>query len=154
MIKLYAVEVPEICFDALFMPKIDNPAMKNLNLADVKLTTLKLEDDILLLIGADNYWKLVTGEHIRNTDKFTAINTKLGWTIRGLDNTPYCVNLNKVSVLNVTVFEITDEDLMRQSWDLESLCIMKIDKYRKINTQNFMETKVMFNGERYEVNLP
>lgn len=56
----------------------------------------------------------------------------------------------------MSVPELTDEDEnpIKRFWDLESLGITKVDEVVKINTEKFMEEKVVFNGERYEVNLP
>ena len=38
---------------------------------------------VSILIGADNYWELVTGEIIRHENSPTAINTQPGWVLSG-----------------------------------------------------------------------
>lgn len=63
--EITAVEMPDICFDSFQPPAISDPVItdfaKNFYLADMDCRNHDF-DGIILLTGADNYWKLVTGE--------------------------------------------------------------------------------------------
>ena len=57
------------------------------HLVDLDLAYYACEDDKLnidILIGSDNYWKLVTGEIINGDSGPTATKTRLGWVLTGL----------------------------------------------------------------------
>ncbi|KAJ8929080.1 hypothetical protein NQ314_018279 [Rhamnusium bicolor] len=119
-VKLNAIEVPEICFDALSTPPTNIRKLKMYELADARLAGIEPINGISMLIGADNYWKVVTGETEKVTPDLTAVNTMLGWTLHG--PTPvdsYSVNLNMATVLHTKFeeesFNITD------FWNLETI---------------------------------
>ncbi|KAJ8928495.1 hypothetical protein NQ314_018947 [Rhamnusium bicolor] len=119
-VKLNAIEVPEICFDALSTPPTNIRKLKMYELADARLAGKEPINGISMLIGADNYWKVVTGETEKVTPDLTAVNTMLGWTLHG--PTPvnsYSVNLNMATVLHTKFeeesFNITD------FWNLETI---------------------------------
>ena len=55
------------------------PHLTGLTLAD----DCEGEADIVILVGADQYWNLVTGGLIRGDSGPTAMHTKLGWDFSG-----------------------------------------------------------------------
>lgn len=84
------------------------------------------------------------------------MNTKIGWTLHGSScNSSFSVNLqacNNVNVLHVQ--EYNEKFSLQKFWDLESIGIKKDTDKTKTVTSQFMEKKITFNGERYEVYLP
>ena len=132
------------------------------------LQSLKLADEIThssdlhidLLIGADYYWSLVTGEVVRGHSSSgpVALSTKIGYVLSGPDQaTSYAndstVNLSETHVLKV-MSEVVQENILEREikafWDLESLGIKSnepavYDKFLK---------DITFDGIRYEVRLP
>lgn len=152
-VTIEAIEVPEICLDVLKMPSQSNPLTQGLQLADIQIQGKRMFPGISLLIGAENYWKIVTGEFLRLTENLTAINTKLGWTLHGVNGESdfYKVNVNLATVLKV---QVADEVDVTKFWNLESLGIAKFDSEATVETEKFMKEKIKFNGERYEVALP
>lgn len=80
IIKISAIEVPEICVD---MPSSDDPSIQGLCLADVNVHNVKMIEGISMLIGPDSYWNIVTNENIKISEKLMAVNTSLGWTLHG-----------------------------------------------------------------------
>ena len=84
-----------IQFSFLTVPLIDEPltsqpityAKENCDhLTELDLANCANEDDrfsVDILVGSDNYWKLVTGEIIYGDGGQIAIKTKLGWVLTG-----------------------------------------------------------------------
>ena len=56
---------------------------QGLDLADESDGSTSLDIDILIIIGSDHYWQLVTGETIRQEDGPVALKTVLGWVLSG-----------------------------------------------------------------------
>ena len=78
-----------------------------LQLADYSQGDVPLEIDIL--IGSDQYWKLVTGEMINQCNGPTAVRTRLGWVlsgpVEGLSQPESSVNLVSTHVLMVDDYQ-------------------------------------------------
>ena len=147
IVKITAAEVPEICLETLKVPKVNNPGFSKFKLADIVLRNGK-DEKISLLVGADNYWKIVTGQTEKLTERLTAVNTKFGWTIHGpIESSDICTNL--INVLHSTVSE---ENLdLTAFWDLEAIGINEKDEHQfSVNFENNIELK----DGRYEVRLP
>ena len=96
----------------------------SLELADSSLGDDNLEVDIL--IGSDQYYKLVTGEVIQQCNGLTAIRTRLGWVlsdpVHGLLQ-EISVNLVSTHVLKVDGYQLQEslDSQLKGFWDLESM---------------------------------
>ncbi|KAF2894389.1 hypothetical protein ILUMI_11784 [Ignelater luminosus] len=133
-IPITAIEVPEICFDSYLTPNVNHPMLTTLNMADVSIGNAPTLNGIVLLIGADNYWKFAAGEFIRLSEDLTAVNTKLGWTLQGPS-------------INESANDI------KQFWELEAIGIN--DKQTSNNVTNeFIENNIIMKDGRFEVSLP
>ena len=132
------------------------------------LQSLKLADDIThspdlhidLLIGADYYWSLISGEVVRSDSGSgpVALSTKLGYVLSGPVQGESCtnestVNLSETHVLRV-VSEVVQENTLEQDiktfWDLESLGI----KSNEPAVYDKFLNDITFDGDRYEFRLP
>lgn len=107
------------------------------------------------MIGADQYYQLVTGEMIHERNGLTAIHTKLGWVLSG----PVCgvsqiasTNLVMTHTLLVDAYQPQEllDHCLKQFWDLESMGIQP----RECSIYVKFENGVVYNGERYQVSLP
>lgn len=99
-------------------------------------------------------WELfllaVTREYIRLSDRLTAINTELDWTLHGLNPIgSYGVNLNIATSLSIVAEEID----VKKFWDLESLGISEMQSCMKY-TQEFSDTNITKKNNRFEVSSP
>ncbi|XP_055922137.1 uncharacterized protein LOC129953211 [Eupeodes corollae] len=149
IVSLELMEVPEICVDVLSTPDENLETLSDLQLADVRLENLHAENGISILIGADNYWVVATGQHKRITPDLTAINTVLGWTLQGRSpvishNSDAVLNLSCVTSLHVCACE----DL-QQFWRLETIGITN-DKI----IERPIEPIIRKVADRYEASLP
>ena len=99
----------------------------SLELADSSLGDDNLEVDIL--IGSDQYYKLVTGEVIQQCNGLTAIHTRLGWVlsgpVHGLSQEISSVNLVSTHALKVDGYQLQEslDSQLKGFWDLESMGI-------------------------------
>ncbi|KAG5895745.1 hypothetical protein JTB14_029515 [Gonioctena quinquepunctata] len=83
---------------------------KSFNLADARIEGIEPIEGISMLVGADNYWALVTGETEKISERLTAVNTKFGWTLHGTASIDsFDVNQNIVTLLHATMLENEDE---------------------------------------------
>lgn len=84
--QIEAIEVPEICDD---LPRLTEPTAlheleaNEMPFADASCFDVNLEPGLSILIGADCYWKLVTGNIQRLNENLTAVETVFGWTVQG-----------------------------------------------------------------------
>ena len=127
------------------------PYLGRLDLADVPVEDSHLNIDIL--IGADNYWRLVTGEVEQRQNCPTAIRTRSGWVLSGpLEGqstfSTHTVHVSMCTLLADTSFDF--ESALKQFWDLETLGIKSEDTSLY---GSFIETAVFKDGH-YEVQLP
>ncbi|XP_065891704.1 uncharacterized protein [Dysidea avara] len=131
--------------------------LANLDFADYSCDGDQLEVD--MLIGVDNYWKLVTGKLVNRGDGPTAVHTRLGWVLSGpveglLSQNTSC-KLVSTHVLKVDGYvpqesERSLDRTLKSFWDLESLGIREgeVDVYEQF------QKEICFKNGRYEVNLP
>ena len=156
-LSLYVV--PTICEPLTEQPIADciqaYPHLLGLDLADSPSPTNGLPVD--LLVGADYYWKIVTGNVCRGEGGPTAIHTKLGWVLSGPssqgNSENSLVNLSVTHVLHIGTDPSTDYALDNQLstfWDLESFGVAE----NKGSVLEEFEERIRFTGERYEVSLP
>ena len=154
------LSVPLIC-EPLSNQPISNVAehceyLSGLDLADRCGTDIM---EIDMLIGLDNYWKLVTGKVIYEGEGPIAVQTKLGWVLCGPVPGLVCqytsCNIVSTQLLTVDVYVSEEsgqslDDNVKKFWDLESLGIEQgmPDIYADF------ERQISFRKSRYEVNLP
>lgn len=119
------------------------------------------EVHIDLLVGSDQYWKLVTGCVIKGERGPTAIHTKLGWVLSGpmedeqsdeLTTTNLVSQTHALKCSNLPARQPANEvsDDLKAFWDLESLGITLPEK----SVQSEFEESISFHDGRYEVKLP
>ena len=152
---------------ALAFPVICSPVATRVNLAEfTHLDGLEFADDtngtngtIDILIGADYYYEVVTGEIIKGDDGPTAVASKFGWLLTGPVKLSGAVPAHAVTNLVIdgngtTRPPLNDNYVLNESlkrfWDLESL---GITEPKERNEHEFLED-IKFVGPRYEVGLP
>lgn len=88
LVTINANEVPEIGFDRLIAPSLEEPWIHqfsiNFQLADLRDSTKNVLPGISILIGADYYWKIVTSNTCQIKYDLMGVATKFGWTIHGV----------------------------------------------------------------------
>ena len=156
-LSLYVV--PTICEPLVRQPVVacvkQHPHLLGLELADFSTTKGSLSVDVL--IGADLYWELVTGNVCRGDDGPTAIYTKMGWVLSG----PSSYNELALCALNLSITHVLHtgvllenpsslNDQLRAFWVLEALGIQ--DKERTLYDE--FTGVVKFKDGRYQVPLP
>ncbi|CAH0558551.1 unnamed protein product [Brassicogethes aeneus] len=151
-------KVPEICFESLEPPSLNDPIIYNFSmnyqLADNNAAH-RPTNGITLLVGADNYWKIITGETQRLSEKLTAVNSQLGWTLHGPSNNEtynYNVNFSLATVLQVHA--VCEDIDIKHFWDLETIGINASEKQSDNFTENFISEQITLKNGRYEVSLP
>ena len=152
-----ALVVPRICHPLSQQPILQSQEqyahLANLTLADTAEACDSLEID--LLIGADCYWKLVSGRIVRGRIGPTAIHTRVGWVLSGpVQHSPVSVNLTFCSA-HALLIEASPELLnldkqLNRFWELESLGVTEKDS----PVAEKFSQQITFNGERYSVALP
>ena len=136
VINLYMTgyAVPYIC-SPLAGQRIQDFKKSFPNLKNSEFSNMGTGDgDIDLLIGADYYWTVVEGSVKRcGADGPIALNTKLGWVLKGFPS----ANLMVTHVMNVVPDVGVDErdgdlnNVVEKVWDLETLGIK--EKSRRNN---------------------
>ena len=155
--KLFAV--PLICQPVAAQPiKLCMERFRHLSqldLADFSDGTTPMNVD--MLIGADYYWELTTGETSRGDAGAIAIHTRLGWVLSGpapaakSDKRSFSlVTTHTLHVGNVPCDTKSLNDTLQSFWDLESLGIKEPD--RSVFTE--FEESIQFRDGRYQVSLP
>ncbi|XP_064456869.1 uncharacterized protein LOC135367497 [Ornithodoros turicata] len=159
-----ALETPDISANVLHPPDCNltrTLTERGMQVADVVLTGITCKSEVQILIGADSYWAVVTGETEPITDKLFAIKTIFGWTVQGPTSSSPSDNLDtNVGVLRVTAESFEDEtsSQLRRFWELEHIGIQHNEtecKEDHINEvmDHFTKTITKKDG-RYEVSLP
>ena len=126
----------------------------SLDLADCCQGDENLEVDIL--IGADQYYQLVTGEVLHEHNGLTAIHTRLGWVlsgpVSGMSLKDTSTNLVMTHTLFVDTYQPQEslDHCLRQFWDLDSMGIQS----RERSVYDKFENGITYDGERYQVSLP
>eukprot|EP00731_Ephydatia_muelleri_P005954 Em0003g202a len=114
--------------------------------------------EVGILIGADNYWSLMTGRIRKGRTGPTAVETDFGWVlsgpVKGLSTETTSVNLLSCHVLNVGMLsphsDTKMEQILHSFWDLETL---GIKSQEGSVYDNFMRT-ISYEDGRYCVSLP
>ena len=147
--------VPVIC-EALVRPPVRNcvkayPHLRELQLADTEEAGQFVPE---VLIGADIYWELMTGEMIVIEEGPRAVHTKLGWVLSGPITTPgeqaTCTLATHVLKVQAEVGLRSLERRLQGFWEVEALGI--IDREEQVYEQ-FTDYIHLTQG-RYEVSLP
>ena len=162
-IELRAVSFPTICSPVSSVVNIQNyPHLRELDLADLDESGT-CNNRIDILIGADFYWRIVTGDVVRRDNGPTAISSKLGWLLSGpsTKNSTYESTTNNLvlageSIDNSHLQTDGNGDLttaLKRFWETESIGIRSIEEADISEANNFLKD-IRFTGERYEVGLP
>lgn len=133
------------------------PHLSRLDLADCGNAEGNL--DITILVGADNYWKLVTGRVQRGKDGPTAMHTVLGWVLSG-PIPGFVRQEDSVSLMTVHALEVDASTLecsncaldrrLRDFWNLETLGIQENES----SVYDLFIQGIRYEGGRYCVQLP
>jgi hypothetical protein len=158
---LSVVVVPHICDPVRAQPIATSRRMydhiSSLDLADPGDVTGELA--INILIGSNNYWKLVTGKVLKGAHGPTAIKTHLGWVLSGPvegvtdeDTVVNVVNANTTTMLKVDAFSEPEglEVGLRRFWELESLGVLEDEQ----SVYDKFTQEISFKNGRYMVSLP
>ena len=151
-IEMTLLTSPTIC-----EPLTDQPLSLCLD-AYEHLTNLQLADnsgdgspiEVDLLLGANYYWQLTTGEVRRGDDGPVAVGTKLGWVLSGPAPMADHSLLTTTHTLRVASHEEESlNDTLRSFWELESLGISESCP----SVHQEFEENISFKDGRYEVCL-
>ena len=160
MLELSLLSVPLICESFSCQPMTyvqENLAhIASLSLAD---HSYDQELDIDILIGSDQYWKLVTGQVIRKGKGPVAVDTKLGWVLSGpISEESYPDSLINIAtthsmMIDAYVPEESSQELdnrLKMFWDLESFGVNQNES----SVYQEFQKEVTHKGNKYEVSLP
>ncbi|KAK0137861.1 Pro-Pol polyprotein [Merluccius polli] len=155
-IEIEAVETPHVSCAVMQVPGEQirrQLEQKGLPSADVSGSSGE-DLELSVLIGADYYWKMVSGRVERLSESLVAIETIFGWTMQG----PVPMSsMSEASCMKICIEEATQvSNQLRAFWELESLGISSKEEERPDNTaaqQNF-DSSVRYSQGRYEVELP
>ena len=158
--------VLDIELSALAFPVICSPVSTRINIQEFPhLDGLQFADNldggdqsIDMLLGADYYYKIVTGEVIKGNTGPTAVGSKLRWLLLGPTSTTtssYTMSHLVIDGRREMLFEEKGNDELvsnlKRFWDLESLGI--VQKNESTASTDILRD-ITFNGKRYEVGLP
>lgn len=112
------------------------------------------DPELLVLIGADFYCRVMTGKVERLTESLVGLESTFGWTVQGP------VPMSRVT--DTTCMHISlDEDAqiskqLHAFWEIESLGIVndKAESPEDIEALQSFEQTVTFKDGRYQVELP
>ena len=158
LLSISALVVPCICDDVnvLSLRKIQDrySHLTDLNLADVGDGLSSIE----VLIGADQYWSVVTGRVRQGSEGPTAIETRVGWILSGPVENSAVLQSFTTSLLSshsLRVDAVSDnKDLnenLKQFWELEA---MGICSSHENSVHDKFVQEITFKNGRYEVSLP
>ena len=104
------------------MPEV--PSFKGNEDCSTKTSNLGVD----ILVGADHYWSLVTGEVRRGSSGPVALNTRLGWVLSGSieqqdDTASTEVTCMSAHTLRTDTHQIELENQLRNVWELEAIGI-------------------------------
>jgi len=112
-----------------------------------------------ILIGGDQYWRVVSGRTERLNNVLVALESKFGWLIQGVVSIPV-MNVTTapvdVDVLHLSVGEEKNlNDQLHSFWETESLGI-QMETERSLETDSVwrFNESVKHHQGRYEVGLP
>ncbi|XP_049926226.1 uncharacterized protein LOC126406100 isoform X1 [Epinephelus moara] len=106
------------------------------------------ELELSVLIGADYYWKMVSGRVERLSESLVAIETIFGWTVQG----PVSMSSMKIGIEQAT--QVSNQQ--RTFWEIESLGISSKGEEQAddVEAQQNFDRSVRYTQGRYEVKLP
>jgi hypothetical protein len=120
MLEVRAVETPVICVP-LERPRIPQEILENKGI-ELKNVVGSGKIKIDMLIGLDNYWRLMSTEKVRvEKDNLVAQRSVFGWILSGYmsDNRKDCVSPQLLIVDNAQGLELE----VRKFWEVENLGI-------------------------------
>lgn len=81
-LDVYALAMPQICKS--LSPPIDHRITQLLSDRGLRpASALRTSQNVDVLVGADNYWRFVSGNVVRLTEDLTAVETIFGWVVQG-----------------------------------------------------------------------
>ncbi|CAL8109546.1 unnamed protein product [Orchesella dallaii] len=140
------------------IPRPSNPEW----IKELKMKNVVIHDfgsgapEIEVLIGADIFGKLLTGNIIQLTGGLTAIETKLGWSIMGRAPVTSSANAN----VNMTVTSMLCQPALSDLWELEKIGIrdpgekLSKEELDEQAREHFRRTVSRDEDGRYQVSLP
>ena len=166
-------KITALCFPKLCSPLTTTidislyPHLHDLQLSDLNILEGRESDSSIdILLGADYYFDILTGEMVRGESGPVAINSDFGWVVTGTTNeTESCSRTSAVNLLieepnycNSTPTEFAargdDSELsnsLRRFWEIESMGITE----KAETKEEFLKNIRYVEGEsRYEVRLP
>ncbi|XP_064461559.1 uncharacterized protein LOC135371435 [Ornithodoros turicata] len=110
-------------------------------------------DNVDILVGADYYWRFVSGKIVRLSDDLTAVDTLFGWTVQGPANISSLVGVS--SVVSLLCCAETGAVLdPTEMWRLDALGITApASKDTGEADRILFEEDIKFQENRYEVPL-
>ncbi|GBL86680.1 hypothetical protein AVEN_194910-1 [Araneus ventricosus] len=132
--------------------------MHGIKLTDLENSTLKVDKEIKLLIGADVAGKLFTGKIIPLKSNLTVVHTRLGWTVLGklFGSEPSVESKHSLMISSL----LTQTRCISYLWSLDVLGItgsahrQTARELEEETTKYFNETLCVNAECRYEVALP
>ena len=160
-IKLHTRKPGEkLDINALIVPRISTPVKSYIDstiqkhdyLNQLPLASGVVQDvfEIDLLIGADYYWQIIGDQIIRGSGP-TAVASKLGYLLSGPANidtsTAFTTLMNEVLVSQ-------SDDAISAFFDLEMIAIKLSSDQKKIEYEEYRDTKIKISNGKYTVRLP
>jgi len=150
--SLTATEVPVIC-SPLSRPTLPSNlfnSLPKLEFADDYSRKGTLTVDVL--VGLDQYWRLIKSGVIRIADGTVAQETEFGWILSGSYGDS---SLRSTEAFQLLSLGDVSEDVIRRFWDIESIGIAPIESFPEVDKcwDNF-ERDITWAEGRYEVALP
>lgn len=152
VIPLTGYTIPSICASQLTVSLDAYPHLQELDLADHSSFKHPITE-ISVLIGADQFYDIVSGEARRNEFGPTAIASKLGWLLCGplsLSSENDTVEIQDGSNCLTSVLHCASvETELAKFWDLEHIGISTSEQ-----TKPFVPYPINFVDGRYQTTLP
>ena len=129
------------------------PLLNGVDLADNSDLSTSLEIDIM--VGADYYWKFVTGKTTNISEDLRVVETKLGWVLNGSVRRDVVQHhsVNSVNTMATHVLIAGAEppvaSQFERFWEIEGC-----DDQEETFDATAFKDRIQFNGERYSVPLP
>jgi hypothetical protein len=158
-VEIQAVNFPVICSPLRSIVTTNYAHLDGLDLADFNHE--ESDDSIDVLVGADHYWDLVTGDVVKGEDGPTAINSKLRWLLSGpaessssdeSTTSNLILTQNDPHFTNPSTKDSKLADSPSRFWETESIGIS--EPQPKSAGEERVLRNIRHTGERYEVSLP
>ncbi|XP_039537635.1 LOW QUALITY PROTEIN: uncharacterized protein LOC120485906 [Pimephales promelas] len=155
-VEVEALETPQVCTAVMKIPGEHIQAemkRKGLQLADYQ-DPGTCDTELSLLIGADYYWHVVSGQVERITDALVAVESIFGWSVQGP------VTMSSVSDAACMHIHIDEDTLVSERlkafWETESLGItmQQSNSPEEEDALRMFEKTTQYKNGRYEVELP